>query len=180
MTKVQRVRKVLAALLMVLCCFILLRFPENGLDIVALILCVSLLLYGLRSLLYYVTMARHMVGGKSILFRGIIVTDFAVFALSMVDSPNIFIILYLLAVHGFAGVMDILRAREARRFHAPTWRRSLAFGVGNLAIAALAVVAGVFLHSTRNLVYLYAGCLFYSACAELVTAFRRTAIVYVQ
>lgn len=180
MTKMQRIKKVLLAALMLLCCVVLLKLPDEGVFIVALILSSSLLVYGVRSLLYYFTMARHMVGGKSILFRGIIVTDFAVFCLSMVDDPNIFIILYLLGVHGYAGAMDVLRAMEARRFHAPAWRRSMAFGLGNLAIAGFAVVAGFFLHSTRDLVYLYTACLFYSACAQLAAVFRKTAIVYVQ
>ena len=83
-------------------------------------------------------------------------------------------------MHGYAGAMDVLRAMEARRFHAPAWRRSMAFGLGNLAIAAFAVVAGFFLHSTRDLVYLYTACLFYSACVQLAAVFRKTAIVYVQ
>ena len=75
MTSVQRVKKVLAGILMLVCCFALVVNPETGFYFVALILSVSLFLYAVRSLLYYFTMARHMVGGKSILFRGIIVLD---------------------------------------------------------------------------------------------------------
>jgi hypothetical protein len=50
----------------------------------------------------------------------------------------------------------------------------------NLAIAISAVVAVLFLHSTTDLVYIYAGCLFYSACVQIASAFRKTAIVYIQ
>ena len=49
-----------------------------------------------------------------------------------------------------------------------------------LVIAVLAVIAGLFLPDTRDLVYLYAGCLFYSACVQIASAFRKTAIVYIQ
>ena len=180
MTSVQRVKKVLAGLLMLLCCVALAAEPEFGFYFVALILSVSLLLYALRSLLYYFTMARHMVGGKSILFRGIIVLDLAVFTLSMVDDPKLYIILYLLGIHAFAGLMAILRALEARRFQSPSWRRNMLSGAVNLTIAVLAVIAGLFLPDTRDLVYLYAGCLFYSACVQIASAFRKTAIVYIQ
>ena len=180
MTKMQRVKQVLSALLMMGCCFILIKEPELGYAIVALILSVSLLLYAIRCLIYYFTMARHMVGGRSVLYTGIILLDLAVFTISMVDNPQLYIIVYLLVIHAFAGVLDILRALEARRYEAPAWRRSMVNGVGNLVIAVLAVVIGLFLKSQKDLVYLYAVCLFYSACVQLVSAFRKTAIVYIQ
>ena len=53
-------------------------------------------------------------------------------------------------------------------------------GAGNLVIAVLAVIAGLFIPGTQDLVYLYAGCLFCSACAQIASAFRKTAIVYIQ
>jgi len=180
MTKMQRIKKILVGVLMLGCCALLVAEPEIGLYIVALILCVSMLTYGIRCLVLYFTMARHMVGGASILYKGIIVLDLAIFTLSMVDDPHLYIMLYLLGIHAFAGIMDILRAMEARRFGAPAWKQSLAAGIINLAVAISAVVAVLFLHSTTDLVYLYAGCLFYSACTQFVSAFQKTAIVYIQ
>jgi len=180
MTKMQRFKKILVGLLMLACCAVLVWKPEVGLYIVALILCVSMLAYGIRCLILYFTMSRHMVGGASILYKGIIILDLAIFTLSMVDDPHMYIMLYLLGIHAFAGVLDIMRALEARRLGAPAWRRSLASGIVNLAVAILAVVAVFFLHSTTDLVYLYAACLFYSACTQFVSAFQKTAIVYIQ
>ena len=180
MTSMQRVKRVLAGLLMLVCCVMLVADPEMGFYFVALILSLSMLLYAVRSLLFYFTMARHMVGGKSILFRGIIVLDLAVFTLSMVDDPKLYIILYLLGIHAFAGLISILRALEARRFQAPAWRRSIVNGIGNILVALSAVIAGLFLSSTHDLVYLYAICLFYAACVQIASAFRKTAIVYIQ
>ena len=158
----------------------LIKDPEDGFYLVALILSVSLFLYAVRCILFYFAMSRHMVGGKSMLFQGIIVLDLAVFTVSMVDDPKYFIILYLLGIHAFAGLVGILRALEARRFQSPSWRRNMLSGAVNLIIAVLAVIAGLFLPDTRDLVYLYAGCLFYSACAQIASAFRKTAIVYIQ
>lgn len=180
MTNMQRAKKILAGLLLLLCSGLMVYDPENGLYIVALILSGSLILYGIRCLSLYIFMARYMVGGKAILYRGIIILDLGVFTLSMVDDPKLYIIFYLLGFHAFAGVLDILRALEARRYRSPSWRRSLLNGVGNMAVAIIAVFVGFFLHSTRDLVYLYAACLCYSASTQIATAFRKTAIVYIQ
>jgi len=180
MTKIQRIEKIISGILMLACCFLLVNEPEFGLYVVALILGVSLLLSGLRSLIFYFTMARHMVGGKAILYRAIIILDLAVFTLSMVDDPHYFIMLYLLVIHAFSGVMAILRALEARRYGASAWHRSFASGIVNIIVALGAVAAVVFLHSTTDLVFLYAACLFYSGCVQIVSAFQKTAIVYIQ
>ena len=179
MTKVQRIKRILAGLLMLACSVLIFTEPELGLYIVALILCVSMLVSGVKDLLFYFTMARHMVGGKAMLYRGIIILDLGIFTLSMVDDPSLYIMLYLLIIHAFSGVMDIMRALEVRRYGAP-WRRSLINGVVNLTIAVLSVVVVLFLHSNDDLVFLYGVCLFYSGCVQLASAFRKTAIVYIQ
>ena len=180
MTNMQRIKKVLLALLMFLCACFLVIDPEDGFYIVALIVSGSLIVYGLRTLLYYFSMARHMVGGKSILFIGIIVTDLGVFILTMVDEPKLFIVAYLLGVHAFSGAMGVLRALEAKRYASPTWKWSLLGGLASLTVAVLAVIAGLLLRSVTSLSYLYAATIFYSACVQLVSAFRKTAIVYIQ
>ena len=180
MNSMKRVKKVLQALLMLLCACFLVVDPKDGFYIVAFIVSVSLIAYGVRTLLYYFGMARHMVGGKSILFIGIIVTDLGVFILTTVDDPKLFIVVYLLAVHAFSGAMGVLRALEAKRYASPSWKWSLLGGIANLAVAVLAVVAGLLLRSTASLSYIYAATLFYSACVQLVSAFRKTAIVYIQ
>ena len=180
MTNIQRIEKILAGLFMLACCVLMVYKPDVGFYVVALILSLMLLIYALRCILYYFTMGRHMVGGKSILFRGIIVLDLAVFTISMVDDPKMYIILYLLGIHAFAGLTDVLRALEARRYGAPAWRWTMVLGIGNFMIAVLAVIAGLFFADTKDLVYLYAACLFYSACMQIASAFRKTAIVYIQ
>lgn len=180
MTEMQRVKKVLLALLMLLCAWVMFRAPEAGFYIVALIVSFSVILYGLRKLIYYCTMARHMVGGGATLFIGVIALDLGVFILTTADDPKLFIVVYMLAMHGFSGVMGVARALEARRYGSPAWKWQFTGGLANLVVAVLAVIAGIFLHSTADLAYLYAACLVYAGFAQLLAAFRKTAIVYIQ
>ena len=179
MSLMQRVKSIVSALLMIGAAVVMLIYPDDGFMILALILSVSLTLYGLRALLYYFSMARHMVGGKRILYQGLIIFDLGIFTLTMVDNPKIYIILYLLGIRAFAGVIDILRAMEARRFEGP-WRMDMASGVVNVSIAILAVVCGFFLNNMQDIVYIYASGLFYSAVLKIVNALRKTSIIYIQ
>lgn len=180
MTNMQRVKKILLGLLMIACSLVLIHFPKDGFFIVALIVCFTLIGYGVRMLIYYFSMARHMVGGLPILWIGVIALDFGVFTLTTADDPRIFTVIYLLGVHAFSGAMEIMRAFEARRLGSPAWKWSLAEGFVNLTVAVLAVIAGFFLRSQEDLSYLYAASLLFSACEQIVGAFRKTAIVYIQ
>ncbi len=180
MTNMQRVKKILLALLMFLCAAVMIYKPELGYYIVALIVSFGVILYGVRKLIYYFTMARHMVGGNSTLYIGLIVTDLGIFILTTVEDPKLFIVIYLLGIHAFSGAISVMRALEARRYGSLSWKWNFLDGILNLLVAILAVITGLFLHSTADLSYLFAGCLLYSACAQLALAMRKTAIVYIQ
>ena len=167
------------SVLMIAAAVAMLIYPGTGLAFIALILGASLTLYGLRTLVYYFSMARHMVGGKRILYQGLIVFDLGIFTLTMAYNHTVYVILYLLAIHAFAGVVDVMRAMEARRFDGP-WRMDMATGVVNVAIAILAVICGFFLNSMQDIVYIYASGLIYSAVLKIVNALRKTSIIYIQ
>ena len=184
MSLMQRIKSIAAALLMIAAAVAMLIYPGTGLAFIALILSASLTLYGLRTLVYYFSMARHMVGGKRILYQGLIVFDLGIFTLTMAYNHTVYVILYLLAIHAFAGVVDVMRAMEARRFDGPCfdghWRMDMATGVVNVAIAILAVICGFFLNSMQDIVYIYASGLIYSAVLKIVNALRKTSIIYIQ
>ena len=180
MTGLKRIRNIITGLVMMASSFVLLIIPEDGFMIVALILTASLLIYGIRSLIYYFTMARYMVGGRGILYTAVIVIDLGVFSMTIADNPSFFIIIYLLTIHLFSGLIDILRALEAKRIEAPSWKMTFGSGVFNIAVAVAALVAGAMLRSTDILVYIYSAGLFYSALLKIVMAFRKTAVVYIQ
>ena len=180
MTLVQRIKKSIGALAMLLCAFLMVYLGEAGYGLVMMILCVSSILSGLRSIIFYFTMARHMVDGLGILFKGIILLDFGLFTMSISQNYTLFIVVYLLAIHAFSGVMAILHALEARRFHASSWRINLIEGSLNIAFAAAAVICGFVINSLKDVTWIYASSLFYSAILQLITVFRKTAIVYIQ
>ena len=175
MTVIQRIRTLFMALLMFLCVVILIAAPEHGYKLIVLILSLVLMLSGIRSLLFYFTMSRHMVGGQFTLFQGLIALDLGMFAYTLQDIPPIYIVLYLLIVNLFSGVIDVLRAMEARRL-AGRWKLNLAIGIANIL---LAVFCGFCMHSIQLLSYVYAAGLLYSACLRVAQAFSKTAIIYI-
>ena len=58
----QRIRSFMAGIGMLLAVLILLLAGNNGVSLIVLILAFSLILRGVRSLIYYLSMARFMVG----------------------------------------------------------------------------------------------------------------------
>jgi uncharacterized membrane protein HdeD (DUF308 family) len=165
--------------MLLFCVFIFLN-PKAGYRFAALIIILSMLYFGLKLLIYYQTMARHMVGGKAMLFLSILILDFGVFVFTIVDTPMLFLLVYLLLFHGFSGAISILRAMEVRRFSSGVWVLNLAAGVLNLGVALGAVVSAVVFRSITALAYLYLVGLLYSAIVRIASAFRRTEIVYIQ
>ena len=177
MSSGQRIKNVLIGILIILGAVILIAFPEEGIIITASILSLSLFVYGIKTLIYYITMTRHMVGGRIMLYLAVVVLDLGMFTMMLTNIPKMYIALYLVVVYAFSGAIDILRALEAKKYQAPSWRFSLISGIISVVIAILCIV---FIGSTNMIVYLYSAGLIYSAIARIVTAFRKTAIVYIQ
>lgn len=177
MTKWQSVKSILSGVLMILVGVLIILKPEAGYPLAIAIISLGLMLDGLRALIYYFTMARHMVGGKQLLFRGVILLDIGFFPLTLSQVPELGLLLYLVIVHAFSGGVDILRALEARKFGAPSWRLKLAYGAANVVLAVLCLFC---LKNTTLLVYIYGAGLIYSAILRIVSAVRKTAIVYIQ
>lgn len=179
MTLGKRIGKVFGALAYLLCVFLLYRMGEDGFMLVCMLMSLSLILFGVRNLLFYFTMARHMVNGKAILYVGVIGLDFGIFSMTISRNQLLAVVLYLLGARAFAGVVDILRAREARRHKAPSWRFNLAEGIANIATAAATVVFGLGLGNMRAVAAIYSLGLVYSAVLNLISACQKTAIVYI-
>lgn len=180
MSLMQRVRRIISALFMIVCAVVIVFLGEGGLSLVALFISLTLILYAVRTLFFYFTMARQMVDGKGILYKGVILLDLGIFSLSVTDNTSRLVILYLLAAHAFSGAISILRALEARRFGASSWRLRLAEGLINITVAAVALVSGLFLGSVNTVIWIYATGLLYSSVISIISAFRKTAIVYIQ
>ncbi len=177
MTRIQRIQAVLAGMAMIACALVMMVFPQYGYAFRVLVLAFSLTVYGLRKLVYYFTMARHMVGGRAVLYVGIIVFDLGMFTGSLTDIPQLHIVAYLFAVHLVTGGLSVARGVEAKKAGASLWRFSMSYGIANLLIAA-ACLASLWLQE-EVLVYAYAIGLAYAACVRIASAFRRTAIIYI-
>ena len=180
MTLTKRIVKILGALLTLLGAWIILKLGEEGFLFISLVLSISLILFGVRNLIFYFTMARHMVNGRSILYLGVIALDFGVFTLSVSRYQSVFVVLYMIVAHAFSGVIDILRAQEARQMEAGSWRLNMAEGIINIGFALTAIVFGIVLNSASVVGEVYAAGLIYTAVMNLISAFRKTAIVYIQ
>lgn len=173
----KRIVQIVIGVLSLVLGVILLIVPDESLPIVAAILSISLIAYGVRMLYFYFSMGRYMVSGRMSLYIGVIVLDFGMFLITLLDFPKLYIALYLVGIHAFAGVVSIMRALEAKKFKAASWKMSFLSGVVNIVIAVLSVA---FLKSTSIIVILYSIGLIYSAVVRIVTAFRKTAIIYIQ
>lgn len=176
MTKAQRILNIFAGLGMIAGALLFALFPTDAYRLITGILAVTLLIAGIRMLVFYIRMARHMVGGRTILYRAIIIIDLGVFTMSLTSIPLIYVVLYLAGLHLFTGAVDILRANEARGIEGH-WKLTLVHGVVNVLLAILCLV---FLKSTIVAVEIYSAGLAWSGVIRIIQAFRKQAIVYVQ
>lgn len=179
MTKFERARTFIEGLIIVLCCIILIVLKRKGYAVLLFILGMSFMIRGVRYLVYFFAMARHMVGGKMILFIGIIYLDFGMFTLTLRDEPLVFVGLYLLGLYAFSGLVDILKAMEAYRING-YWKHTLITGIVQVAIAGMALFCGIVLKSPLLLVRLYCMGLLYSGISLIIQSLRTTTIAYIQ
>lgn len=176
MTKWQRIKGILAGLVMMLGGVLMALAGGDAAQVIMLLLALSLTISGIRMLVYYFTMARHMVGGDQILIRGLILFDLGAFTGTLINISQIYIMGYLVGIHAFSGVVDVMRAMEAKRLESPSWKLNLSTGIINIILAVTCIV---FLRSERTAVYIYSAGLIYSALIRIITSFRKTAVVYI-
>lgn len=178
MNSIQRVRKFLSGFCMLLGSLVLAVEQEDGFYVIAIVLCLSLLLEGIRSLIYYFTMARNMVGGKPIFYRALILMDLGFFTMTAITIPSIYLTCHLLISYGFSGIVDMLKAYEDKKMEASSWRLSFVYGFVNLLISLAALSCAVS-HLNWLVVDIYSAGLAYSGIMQIVSAFRRAAIIYI-
>lgn len=179
MSRFQRIRNIILGLIMIGFAILIISIPEEGFLSVVVVIGLLLFLYGFRLLWYYFTMARHMVGGKSSLYQAVIIIDLALFTGSIASMNSFIIMFYLLGVFAFTGVIDILRAFETKRFGG-AWKGKFFTGCVLVLFAVLMLILGVIQGDKTILVYGFALSVIYAGLMRIITAFRKTAIVYIQ
>ena len=177
MSSMQRINSFVQGLIMLIGAAIFIANPESGCYLIAVILGLSLILMGVRELVYYFTMARFMVGGKILLFIGIFLLDVGSFSMTVLDESRYTVLLYLIAWHGFMALIKVLRAIEAKRNKASSWRMNALNGALNLLIALSSLAC---IHNLTMLSYLYSFGLICSGVMRIASSFRKTSIVYIQ
>jgi len=177
MTKFQRIKECLFGAGVIFFGVIMLAFFNDGYYVLMSLLALSMFIYGIRYIVFYITMARHMVGGISSLYRGIIATDLGVFTMSLSSIPKVYILLYFIALHGISGGVQLLRALEQRKQGAPGWRLKMLLSIGNLFIAIACII---FIRSEDIVVIIYAIGLFYSGAIRILNAVKKSDIIYIQ
>lgn len=167
----------MAGIGMLLAMLVLLIIGDDGVSLIVFILAVSLILRGLRSLIYYLSMARFMVGGLAALLSGVFLIDLGILSLSLADEAQMFIFLYLAGWNAFSGLVSLLRAREAFLNKGRSWIMNALYGIVNIGIL---ISCFIFWNSPATLASLYCAGLGYSGILRIINAFRRTEIVYIQ
>lgn len=179
MTRRRRILNIIEGIGLLFLAALPLAFSEYGLHIVLFFMGISLIFKGVRTLLFYLSMARHMVGGKLLLYYGLFYLDAGILSTAVSDNPGKIPVIYVSVVIAFAGLIDLLRSSEARKLKAPQWKRRAVSGTVLLATAASILAGGVFFGNTSAAVSAYALGLVFSAGHRICNAFRRTAIAYI-
>ncbi len=180
MTYWQRIRKTLTGLVMILTAVLVSAFPKYGFTIIGAILCTTLLITGIRQIVYYLSLARYMVGGRYTLYKGVVLFDLGVFTMTLNSVPKLYMVIYLVVVNAIAGVVFMLRARDAKAMETSAWKADIVSGGVYLLMAVLSAIFGFFTDSINMVVYIYAGGLIITAVVNIASSFRRTKMVYIQ
>ncbi|MDO4804881.1 MAG: DUF308 domain-containing protein [Lachnospiraceae bacterium] len=173
----KRVVYFITGLFMVLFGVIMMFPSEEGYKTVLNILEFALIISGIKHLHFYFTMARYMVGGIYIFFKGIFILDAGLFAFNLDDVPKQYAMLYLIGGLAIAGVIGIMHAMEVRKLESGKWKSLLAQGIIQISVA---IVCLFFLGDQDMLTLVYGLGLLHSGIMRIMTSFRKTAIVYVK
>ncbi len=178
MTFGQRIRSVLFGIFMIVCVIIFMIAGTDSYEMIIWIYGVMLLCNGISRIHYYFSLARYMVDGKIMLYIGVILVDFGMFTFSLTNIPVIYVVIYLMGIHAFTGIVDILRALETKKYGGGSWKLNFSYGLANIIMAALCVM----LIRTMPMIVIVVYCLglTYSAIVKIISGFQRTAIVYIQ
>lgn len=180
MTKLTRFINVLTGILMAAGgVWVLVNDTGSAMKIMLFFIQLGMTFRGIGSLYYYLTMARHMVGGKNVLYRAMVLLDLGILAGSLENHPTVYAITYLAILGGFGGVVSILRANEARKIKGH-WKLKMILGVSELMLAVAITQIAVTFGRVDIAVYVYGASLIYSAVLRIAEAFRHNEIVFIQ
>ena len=173
MTRIQRIRNFIFGLGMLICGLIIFLDPQDGYMITSYILTAFLAMAGIRGIVFYFVMARHMIDGMLILISGIFMLDLSAFTLTLLNLPRGYVIIYLLILHLLNGLKEILRGLEVRNYQIGRWKMKIAFGCANVLTALGALFFGTVLGSNHLVITVFSCGIMYSSVVCLLSAIRK-------
>lgn len=173
MTVWQKFKNVFLAVSMILIGVAMLFFGEKAYMAIIGLFSLWLEILGFRKLIFYFSMGRYMVGGRNILFRGIIFIDFGIFTGSLVWVPKGYILMYLAGMLAFSGLVNIIGAREAKRIES-SWKFKTFQGVIKILFA---ISCMIFMRSEVRVVNICAIGFILSALMSIANTFRRHQVI---
>lgn len=177
MSKTRRLWNIIVAILMIQAALLLMLVPDAAFILIVVFLSLVLTFKGLKFLIYYLTHAQHMVGGKWLMLVGLVLLDLGGLAMVLIEQAPSIMIVYVAGVHFVYAVLGIARAVTNKGDGNTGWKIDLAQGIGNLILAALCLI---FIHHVEIPVFIYCAGVIYSAILKIIASCKRTAIVYVQ
>lgn len=174
MTKFQRLSRILFGLMMILIAGFMVKYANESYIAILALIGGGFLVSGVGKLFYYFTMAKFMVGGRRALYNGLVLMDFGILTMSLIDVPGMYVLLYLAMLHAFTGVIEILRARETRKNGSKHFKLKLSHGIIDVCLALCCII---FLKNTKLAVFIYSFGLIYSGIMYVISGFRRTAML---
>ena len=169
MTAGKRITDILFGLLTIILGLLLFFLPKEGIYVVLLVLAIIFIVYGVKYIIYFCQMARHMVGGQLMLIMGILLVLIGFFALSLNKFPQKTIMTVLAVTLLIYGVIGILRAIEAKKGGAKKWRFKLFSGV---IPVLLGIICIIFSTSDIAMTYVFAIAIILLSISRISNALR--------
>ena len=177
MGKARRVFNVLTGLFVILFGLFMFSGQNRAYTAMLFFLEFALIIRGVRLLVYYNSMARHMVGGKIILYEGIFFLDLGLLFVSIDDLPWMYVMLYLVIGLAISGVVDLLRANEIRLLESGHWKYHAFTGIVKILATVISFASFKY---PFILVGVYSFGVVHSGAAKIISAVRPGAIVYIE
>ena len=176
MNTLRKIISIIWALIVLALSYFMITMPDIGHVVIVFVIGFGLLLTGIKYLVFYFRMAKHMAGGKGIFYYGILFVDLGLFTSTLFDIPQLYVMIYLLGIYLFWGFIAIMRALEMKKMES-RWKPKLCEGIVYVLVAILGIV---FIQSTTVASIIYCAGLLYSAIMRIVANFQQTSIVYIQ
>jgi len=177
MSKFQRINNIIMGVLMILCGLLLISDIDDGYKLVILLVEISLFIDAIKNIVYYFTMARHMVDGRKMLYRGVFSLDLALFAWAIMDVPGFMIVIYIDVVIGFMGGVTVFKAFQERKLGHEIWKKDMLKGA-LILIIFLAMIPMA--KSVRTCVILYAIGIIASGIRHIIKAIKKPQLIIIQ